>query len=312
MYTELPEVSLMLIASWCAVRFVRGRTKLEAIWLGVALGLLALVKASFLYVGLAFIVLLLLTVRPKNFQTAPGKPAWFNCLLSYATIAIVMLITVAPWVARNAIEFGNPQIVSGTDASVLGIRMLLMEQPLLGGLYMYSPNLLRKRVVGPLTGYTEEDLKPGGRLEKLATAKEERNLIFAERMQAEGYQGDKRDWVRRTALGYAIQNPLRYAASTAVFAYKGIWFMTLAGAIPNLVAILIFFGVFFGALVFRAQLLIAAFALAAGLFFFISIFTHALTRYNSAMTPFVILAGLWLLTMLARRGYSWLIHTSRE
>ncbi len=37
MYTELPEVALMLLASWSAVRFVRGKTKTRALWLGVAL-----------------------------------------------------------------------------------------------------------------------------------------------------------------------------------------------------------------------------------------------------------------------------------
>ena len=304
MYTELPEVALMLIASWCAVRFVRHRTKPLAISLGVALGLLVLVKAYFIYVGLGFIVLLLVTDRPKNFQSSRGKSTWGGLLSKYAMIVGVMLVTVAPWLARNAVEFGKLQIVSGTDASVLAIRMFLMEQPLFGGLYMYSPNFLRKRVVGPLTGYTDKDLGPGGRLNKLATAKEKSSLTLAERMQAKGYQGDKSDWARRAALNYAAHNPLRYAASTGVFAYKGIWFMTLAGVIPNILAILCFFGVFFGALITRDQVLIAAFGLPAGLFFFISIFTHALTRYNSPMTPFIVLAGLWLLAALAPKAYN--------
>ena len=58
MYTELPEVALMLLASWSAVKFVRGKTTSRALWLGVALGLLALCKTSFLYIGLGFILLL--------------------------------------------------------------------------------------------------------------------------------------------------------------------------------------------------------------------------------------------------------------
>ena len=164
MYTELPEVALMLLASWSAVRFVRGKTKPRALWLGVALGLLALCKAAFLYIGLGFIFLLFVTDRAKHFQAAPGKSAWGNFLLTYAVIALAMFATIAPWIARNAIMFGNPQIASGTEVTVLGTRMLLMEQTLLGQLYLYSPYALKQRVFGPLTGYSEDDLKPGGRL----------------------------------------------------------------------------------------------------------------------------------------------------
>ena len=60
------------------------------------------------------------------------------------------------------------------------------------------------------------------------------------------------------------------------------WFMTRAGPQFNLIALLCFFGIFIGALFTRDQILLAAFGLPAGLFFFISIFTHALTRYNVA------------------------------
>ena len=73
MYTELPEVALMLLASWSAVRFVRGKTKTRALWLGVALGLLALCKAAFLYIGLGFILLLFVTDRAEHFRPIAGK-----------------------------------------------------------------------------------------------------------------------------------------------------------------------------------------------------------------------------------------------
>ncbi len=81
----------------------------------------------------------------------------------------------------------------------------------------------------------------------------------------------------------------------------GSW--TAAGPLLNLLALLCFFGVFFVALFTRDQVLLAAFGLPAGLFFFISIFTHALTRYNLPMTPFVILSVLWLVAALARVAY---------
>ena len=174
----------------------------------------------------------------------------------------------------------------------------MTEQPLLGTLYLVSPGSMKTLVVGPLTGYTKQDLLPGGRLSRLIAVKEEKWELLKERMAAEGYKGESGKWVKRAALDAAIQNPLSYFASIGVLALKGIWFMTSAGALINLLALLCFFGVFFGALFTRNQLLLAAFGLTAGLFFFISIFTHALTRYSSPMTAFVILSVLWLLAEL--------------
>ena len=303
LYTELPEVALMLLASWSAVRFVRAKTKPRALWLGVALGLLALCKASFLYIGLGFILLLFVTDRAKHFRPMPGKLPWRDFVLTYAMIALAMFATIAPWIARNAVLLGNPQIAAGTDESVLGIRMLLMEQPLVGQLYLYSPDAFKKRLVGPLTGYGPEDLKPGGRLEGANTAKTNRHAIFAERIEDEGYQGDRSKWVKGKVISYVVEHPLRYIASIGVFAYKAMWFMTRAGPQFNLIALLCFFGIFIGALFTRDQVLLAAFGLPAGLFFFIAIFTHALTRYTSPMTPFVLVSVLWLFAALARRAY---------
>jgi hypothetical protein len=54
--------------------------------------------------------------------------------------------------------------------------------------------------------------------------------------------------------------------------------------------------------------MLAAFGLPVGLFFFIAIFTHGLTRYTSPMTPFVILSVLWLLAASARQAYRRFAH----
>ena len=253
MYTELPEVALMLLASWSAVRFVHGKTKARALWLGVALGLLALCKAAFLYIGFGFILLLFVTDRAEHFRPTPGKPAWRLFVLTYAVIALAMFATIAPWVARNATIFGKPQIAAGTDVTVLGTRMLLTEHTLLGQLYLYSPYALKQRVFGPLTGYSEDDLKPGGRLAETTTAKANRSTTFDERIEAEGYQGDRSVWVKGKAFNYVVEHPLRYVASIPVFAYKGMWFMTRAGTLLNLLALLCFFGVFFVALFTRTR-----------------------------------------------------------
>jgi hypothetical protein len=259
----------------------------------LALGLLALCKAAFLYIGLGFVVLLLLTRRSNRAHSAAAKPGWKNVLLTYGLILAAMALTIAPWIARNAVELGKPQIVSGTDASVLGTRMLLTEHSLLGQLYLYTPPTL-KPGVGWLTGYTSKDLEPGGRLEAASKAKDERVAIFTQRMQAEQYLGARGPWLKDKALDYVVENPARYLASIPLFAYKGLWFLSGAGAVINLLAVLTFLCIFFAAVLARDRVLLAAFGLAAGLYFFIAIFTHALLRYNAPMTPFVVLSCLWL------------------
>jgi hypothetical protein len=223
--------------------------------------------------------------------------------LTYAVIALAMVATIGPWIARNAVLFGTPKIASGTDASVLGTRMLLLEHSLLGQVYLYSPAAVRKQLVGPVTGYSEDDLKPGGRLERASSAKDNRISIFVGRMRAEGYSGDHDEWLKARAFKYVTEHPVRYVASIPLFAYKGLWFMDRAGSMVNFVGVVVFLCIFFAALVTRNQTLLAAFGLPAGLYFFIALFTHALTRYTVAMTPFVILACLWLVYALSCAAY---------
>lgn len=304
LYTELPAVAMMLLAAWSAVRFVRNKTTLSAMGFGIALGALALTKVAFLYIEIGFILLLLAVEGLRRPRTDEREPSWLVLLSTYAIIALAMLGTVTPWMFRNFAKFGTPQIVAGTEGPVVGIRMLLTEQPLLGAIYFFSPSSMKTKVIGPLTGYTKADLLPGGRLEQLVSEKDKKWEIVSARMLAEGYFGPRDAWLKQAALEAALQNPLRYIASIGVFAYKGMWFMDRAGALLNLAALLCFFGVFFGAIFFRNQVLIAAFGLPAGLFFFISTFTHALRRYNEPMTPFVILSVLWLLVQLTRWAYN--------
>jgi hypothetical protein len=311
MYTELPEVAFMLFAAWCAVRFVRSETKLRALCLGIALGVLALTKASFLFIGIGFILLLLAVEAIDRFRTHQNERTWRIVLSTYAVIAVALLAVVAPWMVRNYVLLGKPQIVSGTDASVVGIRMLITEQPLLGVLYYSSPGRMKSRVIGPLTGYTKDDLLPGGRLAPLvALSSKEKWETLSLRAKAKKYTGLRETWLKQAALEAALQDPLRYVASIGVFAYKGMWFMKRAGELVNLVAVLCFFGVFFGALFTRNRILLAAFGLPAGLFFFVATFSHALTRYTSPITPFVVLSMLWLLDAVVRERYRQLASRS--
>jgi hypothetical protein len=306
LFTEIPAAALMLLASWCAIRFTRAKTGWRATLLGVVLGALALTKAAFLYIGAVFILLLLLldgkVLRSKS------KMELVRAVIPYAIAGLVMTMTTMPWLARNFSDFGHPQMADRSE-TILAFRLALSEQPLLGQLYAFSPAYLKEHFIGPWTGYSDDDLKIGGKLEGLFRAQHKPLEMLADKMKAEGFTGDTRDWFRTKALNFVLQNPLRYLATIPIYAYKGMWFFQDGGYVSlintkivsalNLVTVLSFLGVFFGALIARNQVLVAAFGLAGGLFLFNSMFTHAISRFNSPITPFVILSLLWLLAALA-------------
>ncbi len=295
--TEIPGAAMLLAASWCAVRFVKVKSWPRALALGVALGLLALTKAAFLYIGIVFIGLLLLVDVAKRLRTRtmPTK-----VLAPYLVAGLALLVTVAPWIARNHIELGKAQLAE-RGAEVMATRVLLTEQPFLGSLYFFSPPSLREWLIGPLTGYEPEDLKPGGRLADLATTRGRRAQTFGQRMQAENFTGEHEDWFRNMVERYVSEHPLRYIASVPLFAYKGLWFMSTWGTAFNILALACFFAVFVWALFKGEETLVAAFGLGVGLFAFISVFTHVVLRYNAPIVPLVVVALVWLFAVLVRR-----------
>lgn len=302
LYTELPAVTLLLLSSWLSVRFSHSKTKMRALAAGSALGALALTKVAFFHIGICFIVILLTMDAVNRLRSEPAERSWRSLLAPYAVMALGMAALVGPWIVRNAVEFGKPQINTGGEL-VLAIRMLLTEQPLLGNVYWYSPGPIKK-LIGPLAGYTPADLVPGGKLEDLVTAKTRKAETLKQRIKAEGYHGDRDAWMMRAAIKYVKDHPLRYVASIGVFAYKGMGFMKRGGVAFNVLAMLCFLGVFFGAFFTANQTLFAAFGLPGGLYIFTSMFTHALTRFNAPITPFAVISMAWLVYATAVAGYA--------
>jgi hypothetical protein len=297
--TEIPGAAMLLASSWCAVRFAKKKNSPRAIALGLALGLLALTKAAFFYISIVFVSLLLLMDIIKNRRG--GKIGFSNELTGpYLGVMLALSATIAPWMIRNYVEFGTAQITERAS-EIMGTRVLLVEQPLLGEIYFFTPAWLRKWSVGSLTGYTPTDLLPGGPIGKLPDIKEKHMGIFAQRMQAEKFTGDAEQWRRQMVIRYIAEHPIRYVASIPIFAYKGMGFMQEWSLLFNGLVLLCFFSVFLWALFAGEQILVAAFGLGAGLFAFTSVFTDALVRYNSPMVPLVVISVMWVAAVFFRR-----------
>jgi len=309
LYTELPAAALLLATSWCAVRFVHDENKSRAVALGVAMGILALTKAAFFYIGIVFILLLFLPERLKLARQTDHQPLR-QLRVTYGVLMAAFLATLSPWVIRNSITNGTPGIVNRAE-DVLGLRMLLTEQGPLAMIYFSSPSPLKQRLGGTL-GYSSADLKDGGRLDGIRFAKQRRGEIYKARMEAEGYKGNVKPWLRRAVFFSIVHDPLLYLQSVGVFAYRGIWFMHPSGLLKDLepmtfyvlsaISVLCFLGVFLGGLIARNKELIAAFGMGAGAFLFHSALTHAIPRYNAPLTPLVIISVLWLCLVFVDRA----------
>ena len=184
----------------CAMKRRGGQSPSASPWV-----CLALTKAAFFSVGIAFILLLLLLDRRKLVRRndAPSR----QLRAAYAALVLAFLATLAPWVVRNAISLGRPEMIAGRGEGILGLRMILTELPPLGLLYASSPPPLMEKL-GPLLGYSPADLEPGGKLNVVLTHLPQWG-IFDERMKAEGYEGTTEQWLRRTTLLSAVKSSPR-------------------------------------------------------------------------------------------------------
>ena len=308
MMTEVPASFFMLLAAWLGIRFVRNRSTKNAIALGIALGLLTLVKAAALYIGLCYIALLFLVQASRQSGGIAGSFSRLN-LIRYALIAVAMAATISPWVIRNIYTFRTP-VVTSRGGDILAFRALLTEQPFSVSLYLFTPESYRPMVGKLLGGAPNSEA-----IANFKGLKKARWDIYRERMAAAGerYRGSTRSgpWLSRQALGYFAEHPVRYALSGLLFGYRGIWFMN-AAAVPNFIAMgafltwfnvlsfITFVALSIWALIRRDPVLVAFTGLAFGSFVFYSLLSHNIVRYSDPITPFVFISLYWWLDVILR------------
>lgn len=302
METEVPATFFLLIATWLGIRFTRDRNVHNAVLLGVALGLLCLVKAAFLFIGLAYIGLLFLLQAPIS--GAVGRFSRQN-LICYGLIGGALIATVAPWIVRNAITFHQP-VITSRGGDVFAFRALLTEHSLEEWLYDFSPNNVRPAIAA-LFGLSVDGLETDSRYDQLK--RKRWDVHYKKKLDKAGIKLSKRHaeaWLALRAVKYYTQHPFRYAASSLLFAYRGIWLVRppdiskparaavrMAVTIINAAAFLAFVSLFAYALLRRNPVLSAFTGIAIGSFLFYSLFTHNITRYSEPLLPFMFLSMVW-------------------
>jgi 4-amino-4-deoxy-L-arabinose transferase-like glycosyltransferase len=162
LYTELPAAVLLTFGSLA----LSAAASKERPWLfgaaGLCFGLLALTKSAAVYVfgGLAFVLLI-------GYARAVTRPDRKRRMLNVALMMAMFAIVVGPWIGRNALAFGRPQISERGGLAIYTRALMDQMTPseYRGSFYAWARPAWRA-YIGPFLGFTEEDLKRGGRLQR--------------------------------------------------------------------------------------------------------------------------------------------------
>ena len=100
--TETLATFLIILVLYLLTRPASGNKAIHWTLIGVALGLAALCRPPF--VGFGCVVIAVLAMRKLHSKEA----SWRGVCL----VAVSMLITVAPWIVRNQIQFGRPMMTT--------------------------------------------------------------------------------------------------------------------------------------------------------------------------------------------------------
>jgi hypothetical protein len=162
----MPEASsptFLLAAGAFLVAAMRRRSVGHFAWAGLCFGLLALTKASFLYIFIGFVgVLLAVAVVAARRSSLRARFAPVG-VLTLAFAAVVL-----PWMFRNYVQLGEFMLTE-RGGIVLYLRALkngVTPDEYRGAYWFWGPQPLQP-LVGRLLGFSAVDLQRGGRLQRL-------------------------------------------------------------------------------------------------------------------------------------------------
>ena len=276
---------------------------------GVAFGLMALTKASGAYVALLLLPLIALVLSGFS------KRFWLLML----AISFGFAITVTPWVVRNQIHFSKPVIAKG-GGDVLLIRSAFNQmnwRQFGDAFYAYAPRGLRRDLLGPWMGLSDQDFSCEGRLSVFTRDLDCDEQALEEKRYEDVlsfYQQGKRAIPRGLSLGgdkqkdFAIKSlraqPLNTLLNVLPIGWRGFWgfqveawsliILNAAAYLALLVAPLL-------ALIERRLSWLMVSIVPVSLFVFYSFLTHFLPRYSTPFIPTSLVCLAMLLVDLGAR-----------
>lgn len=251
LYTELSTATLMLWATYGLLRAVQQQSLAWFFGSGVLMGLLALGKASFAYIGAVAVPLLmaalLIARRPDRFSAS-------RVVVWGLVMGLAFVLTLSPWLARNHAQFGNLRITERGGLILWGRAHMnnMSNEEVLGLVYDHSPTLYRRAVAGTRLAEVPGDFERGGRWQRinrhLSTfwesdrraayeGKPENAISFhyhlaaqynqrVAQKRAQGHQNPDQavgDEMKGEAMALLKARPWRHVLMTAPFFWHGFW-----------------------------------------------------------------------------------------
>jgi 4-amino-4-deoxy-L-arabinose transferase-like glycosyltransferase len=299
-FNNEPLAMLLLLAASALTHFAFKGTWRSAISLGLALGLLALTKAQFLYIAFIPIVVLGFVSRKQA---------------GLALLAFALIVT--PWIARNTAAFGQSAI-SERGKTVAAVRLIMVsehrdnERACMA--YAFTHPGWREQI-GGWTGVSLQDFRQGARCERfnretcfdMGGAKvscapfPEDHAPFRKGHTEEDWRKAVQYFFRGMGAGHEIEagrlrfsdiaplsfdNGVRYIQTFPLFAWRGMGFT----AFPWL-SVLLTLSAF--ALIFTRMWPVAVLTLTTCIFHII--FTNNIPRYHAIEIGVLILSMTYLL-----------------
>ena len=251
LYTELSTAALMIWATYGLLRSVQRQSLAWFFGSGVLMGLLALGKASFAYIGIVAVPLLMAALLIAR---RPDRFALSKVIVWGLVMGLAFTLTLSPWLARNYVQFDNLRISERGGVILWGRANMnnMSNEEVLGLIHVQSPRLYRRAVDGTHLGAEPGDFERGGRWQRLNRylssfwesdrraayegdpdkaisfhynlAAQYNQRVFQKRAQDHPYPDQAvGDEMKGEALSMLKARPWRHVAMTVPFLWHGFW-----------------------------------------------------------------------------------------
>ncbi len=321
--SELAAAAILVWASVAAVRLVDEARPRTAMMLGVLLGLLALTKASFLYVAIVFVLLLAL------FRWGRSRGSARIVLRDTTLVLLGLTLACGPWMGRNLHQFGSFGIA---DRGGLAIWFRVNWNEATGhelrGAWVYFAPQPLQAPAARLLDIDLEDFEGDGALRRVARGaegEEEDGLSFyrvSRRLRAELTEeyratGLYTEWqaahladrdLMRLGVRALRDDPSRFLRTFPVFLWRGTWPMLYSNVLPSVLLgplnlggmALLMFALGRSVVMVRPRLF-AFVALAGGLVVFYASLSHFEARQTRPAVPVMLLLCVLAIDAAVRR-----------
>ena len=236
-YTEVQGGVLLLMSSVALFYTVERKSLWAAGSAGVLLALLALTKASFYYIN---VIALLVLVGVLWFAVKSQQMDSYQRALRLGVLVLVgYVVVLGPWIARNHALFGSTAI-SDRGGVVLYIRATknqMTAEEVRGALYLYGPSLYQH--LGNKWGYAKpsnNELDPNEGAWIRVNRNRSPHSFFAsvkaelkQAMSVPDANGKTKTLnevaadMNRTAIASILNQPLKHLGMSFVFLWRGMW-----------------------------------------------------------------------------------------